>query len=235
MSKALIRSAFAALGMDLRRLRHPLWLQHLDIKTVIDIGANTGQFASHMRRLLPNVQIYSFEPIDDAFDRLQANFRHDERFQAFQLAMGATRGPTVMFRNDFTPASSLLRLGATHRENFPHAASEQSITVNLITLDDAATDMRLEPEILVKMDVQGYEAKVISGGQMVLARTKVIIVEVSYESLYVEQSLFGDIFSALGDLGFDYHGNLEQVLSPIDGRPLQGDAIFLRRDRTRSP
>jgi hypothetical protein len=38
------------------------FLSHHDIRTVIDIGANTGQFAGLIHRLCPNARILSFEP-----------------------------------------------------------------------------------------------------------------------------------------------------------------------------
>lgn len=56
---------------ELLRLR---WLKEMNIKTVIDIGANEGQFASIIRKLLPESTIYSFEPIPHCYEKLKKNF-----------------------------------------------------------------------------------------------------------------------------------------------------------------
>jgi hypothetical protein len=74
--------------------------------------------------------------------------------------------------------------------------------------------------------VQGYEAKVIAGGEDVVACAKIIIVEVSFQRLYEGGPLFDDIYRILKDRGFNYAGNFEQLYSPKNGRVLQADAIF---------
>ena len=47
-------------------------------------------------------------------------------------------------------------------------------------------------------------------------------------ALYDGQSLFRDIFINLDDQGFKYHGALSQLISPLDGKVLQADSIFIR-------
>lgn len=57
---------------ELLRLR---WLKEMDIKSVLDIGANEGQFASLIRILLPDATINSFEPIPQCYEKLKKNFK----------------------------------------------------------------------------------------------------------------------------------------------------------------
>jgi hypothetical protein len=47
------------------------WFKSFGIDTVLDIGANTGQFTKTILALLPNANIYSFEPLPDCFEQLQ--------------------------------------------------------------------------------------------------------------------------------------------------------------------
>src|SRR3954469_17925598 len=49
------------------------WLRNAGIRTVLDIGANTGQFATHIHAILPTAQIYSFEPLAECYRQLSAN------------------------------------------------------------------------------------------------------------------------------------------------------------------
>ena len=62
-----------------------------------------------------------------------------------------------------------------------------------------------------------------------VARAKIIIIEVSFQPLYEGGPLFGDIYPLLKEHGFTYNGNFEQLLSPKDGRILPADAIFGRQ------
>lgn len=82
--------------------------------------------------------------------------------------------------------------------------------------------------MLVKIDVQGYEDRVIRGGQRVISRAKVLIVETSFQTLYDGQPLFEDIYDTLLKMGFRYIGALWQLRSPLNGSILQADSIFVK-------
>ncbi len=84
------------------------------------------------------------------------------------------------------------------------------------------------PELLVKIDVQGFEGEVIRGGEAVLGRAKIVIVETTFVELYVGQPLFGTIHEQLSRLGFAFQGNLSQLWNPEDGRILQADSLYAR-------
>ena len=102
------------------------------------------------------------------------------------------------------------------------------MTVRLERLDDVADKLVLRAPLLIKVDVQGYEDKVIAGGERTFQRADLAIVESSFEVLYEEQPLFDDIYQQLVRLGFVYRGAIDQMMSTKDGRPLQADSIFVR-------
>ena len=62
-----------------------------------------------------------------------------------------------------------------------------------------------------------------------VARAKIMIIEVSFQPLYEGGPLFDDVYRLLKAYGFTYNGNFEQLCSPKDGRVLQADAIFCRQ------
>lgn len=211
---------------ELLRLR---WLQEMNINTVLDIGANEGQFALMIRKLLPDTAICSFEPIPDCYNKLIAHFHSDTAFKAFNVAIGDKEEMIEMNINDFSPSSSLLEIDDLHVENFKHTSHSKKQLIPVKTLDSFSAQLNLLKPYMVKIDTQGYEDKVISGGQQILAGADVIFVELSYKSLYKEQTLFDDIYNALVRLDFEYHGNFEELLSPINGAVLQSDGIFIKR------
>jgi hypothetical protein len=115
-----------------------------------------------------------------------------------------------------------------HKLSFTFALGEETEIIQVRRLSDVAQELNLRDPLLLKLDVQGFEDKVIIGGEDVVARAKIVIVEVSFQSLFEGGPLFDDVYRILKTRGFTYNGNFDQLLSPEDGRPLQADAIFTR-------
>jgi hypothetical protein len=100
--------------------------------------------------------------------------------------------------------------------------------VTATTLDKwAATQSLLEP-ILIKVDVQGYEAQVLRGGVRTFGRALVLLLEVSFAELYEGQSLFDDIYALIRGLNFSCCGMFNNIYDPHSHRVLQSDALFVR-------
>jgi FkbM family methyltransferase len=226
-ARSLVKRTLRTLGYDIGRSPSVRWLQELGIKTVVDVGANTGQFAQVARQIFPQAIIHAFEPIEDCRASLEKRFANDRRFFAYPFALGTESGTVAFHRNAYTPSSSLLRMADLHKRNFPYATDERQTTIEIRRMDEALSKVQLQAPILVKLDVQGYEDKVILGGPQVLSAAAVVITEVSFEPLYVGQPLFDQIHEMLQALGFTYRGNWDQ-LRGLDGRVLQSDAIYMR-------
>lgn len=204
------------------------WLTNLQIKTIFDIGANTGQFAQSIAKTFPEAKIYSFEPLKECYEELVQNFHSNPNFKGFHLALSDEMGETKIYRNQYSPSSSLLPMGKLHKETFPYTCHETVELVKVSRLDDIAQELDISEPILIKIDVQGFEDRVISGGMSLLDRAKLLIVEMSIEPLYDNQPLFNDIYQMLLNLGFQYCGNYDQLRHPDDGRVLQVDGIFIK-------
>lgn len=217
-------------GIDVRIFEslYKPWLFNADIYTIFDVGANTGQFARAIHEILPEAYIYAFEPLSDCFTALQRAMRRVKHFQAFNTALGERDAETVFYRSAWSPSSSLRPMGRLHKEYFPYTAQQSQEIVQVRRLDDYADTLKIHGNVLVKLDVQGCEDKVIAGGECLLQRAKILIVETSMVPLYEGQPLFRHIFAMLDRLRFTYHGALSQFTSPIDGSVVQADAIFMR-------
>jgi FkbM family methyltransferase len=228
-----IRKIIRKAGFDFHRYRHEqdkmFWIRSHNINTVLDIGANVGQFAHEIRGTLPHAQIISFEPIKECFDKLMSSFANDTHFQAFNIAIGAEAGSLSMNKSSYTPSSSLLPMADIHKQLFPHTKEHTVENVAIKRLDDLLRDMKLEDEILIKIDVQGYEGKVIEGGQEIFKRTRAAIIENSFSAFYDGQPLFNDIYAKMLALGFSYRGNLHQKKDVETGEILFEDSIFVRK------
>ena len=204
------------------------WLGQLGINTILNIGSNEGQFASELRRHIPNAKIYCFEPLPEPFKKLETYFSNDFNYQGFPYALGKKDEVVTMYHNEYSPSSSMLKMNEVHKKHFDFAKQEVEITVVIKKLDDLQSQLDIISPLLVTLDVQGFEADVIEGGMETIKRADIIITEVSFTKLYEHQPLFNEIYSVLKRLGFVYAGNFDQLISPVSFEILQADAIFVK-------
>jgi FkbM family methyltransferase len=206
------------------------WLKKNEINTVLDVGANEGQFALFINKLFPNASVYSFEPIELCYKKLKKLSQSFANIVPFQFALGNVNDRIRFYKNEFTPSSSILKMMEKHRINFPFARKQVIEFINVKRLDDIIETLEIRNNVMVKIDVQGYEDRVIQGGiNFLKINTKILIVETSLIKLYLEEPSFNDIYELLFDIGFVFIGILNQLYSPIDGEILQADAIFINK------
>lgn len=206
------------------------FLKDIGIKTIIDIGANEGQFIAEILTIFPDSEIYSFEPLEDCYKKLNSTFKNSKKVHTYNLALGEQDGEIVFSRSSASPSSSILRMNNLHKKLFPHTAGSSQQFVKIMRLDDVLKESVLQNIILMKIDVQGTEDKVIQGALNIIEKTSIIITEVSYAALYEKQPLFKDIFTLLIKQKFIYIGVLEQFKNPLTDAPLFADAIFVKED-----
>lgn len=204
------------------------WFKSLNIDTVLDIGANTGQFTKTISILLPNSKIYAFEPLPNCFDSLQKFANSSNNITVYNTGLGESSGSLSFEESIFSPSSSFLKMTDTHKNAFPHTNKTSLVNVKISRLDDIAKDLRLGSSILVKIDVQGYEDRVLKGGIETIKQAKVVIIETSFVKLYELQPLFDNIYTIFKEIGFTFNGVVDCVFDPISGQILQGDAIFMK-------
>ena len=227
--KNVVRDLAESFGYIIHKKRFNSWLQKYDIKTVVDIGANEGQFATEFTAIFPSAKLHSFEPLNAPFNLLKNRFANNNNVTVYNFALGEKEEVLVMNLNEFTPSSSFLRMNESHTESFTYAVNTTQCNIQVKRLDDIAASLNLTEPFLVKIDVQGFEDKVLTGGLETIKKASIIIVEVSFKELYENQPLFDKIYQTVTKLGFNYSGNFEQLLSPATNEILQADALFIKK------
>ena len=197
--------------------------------TVIDVGANVGQFAIAASKLFPNAKVHAFEPQPDCFDELQRNCRSLDNVRVYDLALGERAGSVVFHVNTHRHSSSLLSLSAAHKSAFPDALESQDIEVTMTTLDDLMEARALAGPVLLKVDVQGYEPQVLAGATQTLARVDYVILEASFKPLYEGELPFLAVVEQMRTQGFDFLRPVGWLTDPTTTEVLQADALFRRR------
>jgi FkbM family methyltransferase len=236
MAKRVVRACFNRIGLDVAKLKDSpgktlLGLKTQPFNTIIDVGANTGQFARWISSFFPNAKILSFEPLPQPFQELNSWAQtQDKRVILFNQAIGDTAGEAEIFlHEDHTPSSSLLQTTPLSAQYYPILEKQRRITVRKTTLDGALAHIlpSLSPPILIKLDVQGYEDRVIAGAAQTFKTASACMIEVCLDILYEEQADFKRLIIALDELGFQYAGNVDQTYGR-DGHCISLDAIFVR-------
>jgi FkbM family methyltransferase len=210
-----------------QKLNNP-WFKSLNINVVLDIGANTGQFAKTIAALLPQAKIYSFEPLPDCFEELEKFTKERSNMEAFNLGLGDRSGVIAFEHNESSQSSSFLKIMDAHKAAFPFAQATSLVEVGMARLDDIAESLDLGSPLMIKIDVQGYEQEVLKGGKKTIGKADIIICEVSFVILYESQPLFDDVYVIFRELGFICLGMLDQIVDPTTGKILQGDAVFVK-------
>jgi FkbM family methyltransferase len=202
-------------------------LRGLSPATVIDVGANKGQFALAALALWPAARVIALEPMPDAARSFRALFADDPRVRLIAAAAGDRSGDVALHLSARRDSSSLLPIGARQSEVFPGTEETGTVEVPVAPLAELLGKEPLDPPVLLKIDVQGAELAVLAGAAPLLDRLTAVYVECSYLELYEGQALAGDVEGLLAERGFRLAGRFNLVSHPRYGE-VQADLLFLR-------
>lgn len=180
-------------------------LEDSNVSNVIDVGANVGQFGLDIRRHGFKGQIVSYEPVNETFGLLTQTTRRHQPWKAIQLGLGAAESErTINISGNDGLSSSLLEMGSLHLENFPDSATVSRQNISISTIDNQLVVLGLRPqEIMLKLDVQGFEAEVLKGASQSISKIPLCYLEVSITPLYEGEVLLLPILIELSKYGHE--------------------------------
>lgn len=158
-----------------------------------DIGANIGFYTLTASCLVgPEGRVVSFEPAAHAWESLTTNLSLNQtaNVQPVQIALSDKSGQAVLYRKaDFADGGASLMPRVDY-----HRDTEE---VTTITLDQFLAQSGSSPPIFMKIDVEGLEGNVLSGGEKILrgGQPPLILVEMN------DPDGIGAILSAAGYRG----------------------------------
>ncbi len=210
----MLRSA----GLEFFRIRPYGVDPYLDIKkispsrafdTIFDVGANEGQSALEFERKLAPATIYCFEPFPKTFERLAKNTTGHSNIKPINTALGESSGWHTMYLTEDSLTHSLLP-ASIQAKDYLGSMMERSgeVQVRTSTLDDFVQQEQIRHIDLLKLDVQGFELKVIQGAARTLEARQVsmLFTEVNFVQLYEEQAYFHEIYQTLMEKDFKVVG-----------------------------
>ncbi|MDI4238196.1 FkbM family methyltransferase [Bradyrhizobium sp. Arg237L] len=205
-------------------IEHSSSLGAVDYKTIVDVGANVGQFALFARERYPTATIFSFEPLEDCWGVFSRIFEGDKHLQLHRCGIGPSNEDAAINVTNENDSSSILAPAPTQVEVFGTAVHTTK-KVELRRLASVLDSGQIAAPALLKIDVQGFELDVLRGCEELLTCFDSIYVEASYVELYQTQALAGDVIEFLRARGFALRGVFNQHLDRSRG-PLQADFLF---------
>jgi FkbM family methyltransferase len=236
MLKEIVRSFANLVGYEIMTLGRANTYAHCvaailrkqQVNMVLDVGANTGQFADWIRKIGYAGRILSFEPLSEAHQALCRAAEPDSEWKvAPRMALGSVSGETVIHVARNGVSSSELHMNLTHQSAAPDSiyVDVESVILNRL---DTVCSFALDDRLLLKIDVQGNEKAVLEGAAGAIKHCRAIIVEMSLVPLYDGQSMAIELWEYLISLGFQAHHFNPGFKDSQSGRLLQMDGIFAR-------
>jgi FkbM family methyltransferase len=237
--RRLRRYGYTLVPMSARGAGAPAWdvwnwiKGSADVRTVIDIGANDGKYVAYLNEHLRPRRIHAFEPLPACRPALRALEARLPHLTVHDVALDERDGEATFYENAYGPASSLLPVSAQSKRAFPETARESARRVPLARLDDVLPVERLERDVLIKIDVQGVEDRVIRGGRAVFSAATFVLIEMSFVPMYEGQPLFEEVHELLVGCGLRLAGFKNQIDDVESGRPLFAHCFYRRADDLR--
>lgn len=124
---SIIKKWAQKIGFDVARYRpYNELICHSGFDTLIDIGANEGQFAEEIRAAGYKGNIISIEPVLAAYAKLQNKTNNVPNWTCHNFALGAAEDKLVLNVNADTRLSSFATLG----DSGTNLTSTQSVKVH---------------------------------------------------------------------------------------------------------
>ena len=208
---------------------------------VLDIGARGGvQWPWH--QLPPDcLDLTLVEPDPDEAERLRRDLASSRGGAVLPTALWSEETTVQLHVNRSPGTSSVFAPNFNLLNQFPDPQrfeAMSTIAVETKTIDGLAAEGRLRDTDFVKIDAQGAELAILSGGAGHLSRNVVALeLEIAFCELYSGQPLFADVDAFVRGLGLELwdlrktywkYERGRQVPGPQKGRLVFGDALYLR-------
>jgi len=205
-------------------------LKNKDINLIIDVGANSGQYASSLREHGYSGLIISIEPLPDAFSELSSRFSGDDGWVGYNCACGNITEQRQINISEDSVCSSLVTPTESFLRSIPTAKTVTSLGVDVYPLDDLLKDIPVEDyNVLLKIDVQGFERNVLKGATNILYKAQFVEIELSVAGGYSETFGIKEGVDFLLELGFSLYSLGRGHSDENSGQLMDADFIFEKK------
>ena len=207
----------------------PLLRQYVPADAVVaDVGGHSGQFAKLFAGMAPRGHVYSFEPGDYARAILArvVRWRRLNNVEILPFGLSDTAGEahlSVPIKRSGSFGFGLSHLGAD-----AGGRAVRTETIRLETLDGFAAARNLARLDFLKADIEGWEMRLLAGGQKTIARFRpAIMVELVGAHLARAGDRPDSVWQALGAIGYRSYRLDGATPAVVDGFSKDSDYLFV--------
>ncbi|HTF27963.1 MAG TPA: FkbM family methyltransferase, partial [Flavitalea sp.] len=149
-------------------------------------------------------------------------------WNVYNLGMGSKEEEVMMNISENFVSSSILKVGEASLSAEAKTKTTHQEKIKITKLDTFLESRVVPKEILLKLDVQGYEMEALKGSIGYLSQIKVIQVELSFTEIYEGAPLYDEIISFLKSHGYEIFSIIPGFRDERSGRMLQADGLFVK-------
>jgi FkbM family methyltransferase len=165
-------------------------------RTILDVGANRGEWAQEAIRRCPNASIYCFELASPTRDELLRRTGAQPRVHVASCGLASREGTVRVKYYPDRPA-------CTSIHDYPHVESSVWIDEAVTTGDKFLVEAGLAAVDLLKIDTEGSELDVLRGFSAALERGAIRAVQFEYGyAAIVSHGLLIDFYELLEPAGY---------------------------------
>lgn len=185
---------------------------------ILDIGANVGQFHLLSKQYFPNSYIFSIEASTECEPYLK---QITDQYYIGLLAKDDSEYKFYSIKsNPINTGNSIYReLGEYYSGSNLEIVNKKGIKLDTLFELDTEFD-------LIKIDTQGSELDIISGGSKLCTKAKGILLEVSLTQYNEASPLYDDVMQFMNDFGFKPVEMLDESIHPTVH---QQDILFVKK------
>lgn len=222
-------------GIDIKRYpsrdlrRRKLLLDEFGITDIIDVGANFGQYGIESRSIGFSGNIYSFEPLSFAYNKLKKASDKDKKWQVNNFALGSVseKREINIAKNYFSSSFLEQKKELIQQESSTEYIAKEEVEIK--TLDEIFEKMfSTEKKFYLKIDTQGFEKEVIKGASNSLKYIKGIQLEMSLNPLYEKALDFQDMYNFIKAEGFELYSIENGFYNNKTGQLNEIEGVFFR-------
>jgi len=197
---------------------------------VIDVGANVGTFSKRCLKALPSVPVHSFEPTRALADKLSVEAGPYDKWQVHRVALSDQEGKaTLNTSSEKSVFNSLNAANPDFLKKFSGLSFDASQEVDVSTLDIFMKANSIDAQdILLKVDTQGHDYKVLLGARDTLLSVAAVIVELPFQNIYNSTDTHKEIMDLLESSGF-YLYSISPISCDERGAIIEADGFFARK------
>lgn len=201
----------------------------LDIRTIVDGGANIGDVTTDLLSRYPHAHFHCFEPSPATFSSLSGRFANHANVTCIEAALAETSGTLPFHIGAAQVTSSLYPRNTSGRRYFKSDfVMVESIEARTMSLDAYCAAAGIDTIDILKLDTQGGEYAILKGAAGLLSRqaVNILVAEFFIVPHYEDTPLLNDIWNLLRSMDYGLFDLIPSARA-ANGQLRYGDAIFV--------